>query len=168
MRKGNLNCRTKFMFVVARVPFYGRMCPRNPTTAGRANSSILGENFRQRVRELATQCGNVAFGTHVLPPTHLAGKGPAIWPMANSARGSNDTCSRVPPRALGQCAAYRQLRSRRWSSNRFGTISNRRSPLMTAISSTLTSPASRSNRTSGHPSCRGTANESKSREAEHS
>ena len=33
--KAELDRRTKFMFVVTRVPFGGGMCPRHPTTAHR-------------------------------------------------------------------------------------------------------------------------------------
>src|SRR6516162_984651 len=44
----------------------------------------------------------------------------------------------------GQCAAYQPARSRRWSSKRFGIISNRQSPLTTAVSSLLTSRTLRS------------------------
>jgi hypothetical protein len=57
------------MFVVARVPFDGGVRSRNPTSAHGADGGILGENFRQSVREFAAQCSNVVFGAHGLPPT---------------------------------------------------------------------------------------------------
>jgi hypothetical protein len=70
MPKGSFHCRTKFMFVVAGMPFDSRMCSRNPTTARRPHSTVLGKNFRERICELATQCSNIAVGTHALPPIH--------------------------------------------------------------------------------------------------
>jgi hypothetical protein len=55
MHKGSFHCRTKFMFVVAGVPFDSGMSSRNPTTARWLNSSILGENFRERICEDTVQ-----------------------------------------------------------------------------------------------------------------
>jgi hypothetical protein len=59
------------MFVVTWVPFDGGMCSRHPTTAHGTDSGILGENFRQSVRELAAHCSNsnIVFGAHGSPPT---------------------------------------------------------------------------------------------------
>ena len=57
------------MFVVTRVPFDRGVCSRNPTAADGADAGILGENFRQSVREFAAQCSNIVFGVHGLPPT---------------------------------------------------------------------------------------------------
>jgi hypothetical protein len=47
------------------------MCSRHPTTAHGTDSGILGENFRQSVRELAAHCSNsnIVFGAHGSPPT---------------------------------------------------------------------------------------------------
>ena len=47
-------------------------CARaNPTTAHGTDSGVLGENFRQSVRELAAHCSNsnIVFGAHGSPPT---------------------------------------------------------------------------------------------------
>jgi len=90
------------MFVVAWMPFDGSMCSRNPTAAHGADGSILGENFRQCVCELAAQCSNVVFSAHGLPPT-LTWNGPAMWLIAISAMSSNGgtASSRVPIPALG-------------------------------------------------------------------
>ena len=64
------------------VPFNGGMCSRHPTTVHGTDSGILGENFRESVRELAAHCSNsnVVFGAHGSPSTLT---GPAIWPMPN-------------------------------------------------------------------------------------
>ena len=57
------------MFVVARVPLDRGERSRNPTAADGADGGILGENFRQSVREFAAQCSIVVFGVHGVPPT---------------------------------------------------------------------------------------------------
>jgi len=56
------------MFVVTRVPFDRGMCSGHPTTAHGTDTGILGENFRQSVRELAAHCSNsnIVFGAHGL------------------------------------------------------------------------------------------------------
>src|SRR5262249_40351184 len=84
--KGELDRRTKFMFVVTRMPFDGGMCSRHPTTAHGTDSGILGKNFRQRICELAAHSSNsnILFGAHGSPPTLT---GPAIWPNRHCSDG---------------------------------------------------------------------------------
>jgi hypothetical protein len=74
------------MFVVTWVPFDGGMCSRHPTTAHGTDSGILGENFRQSVRELAAHCSNnsIVFGAHGSPPTPT---GPAKVQMKPHRKG---------------------------------------------------------------------------------
>src|SRR6516164_9597676 len=70
---------------------------------------------------------------------------------ARGASNTDTTCrppsSRVPPSTPGQCAGCRHPRLRRWSSNRFGIISDPCSRSTTEALSILTLHALRSSRT---------------------
>ena len=57
-RECSLYSHAKCMFIVFRMLFDSSICPRNPATSG-GTSSVLCEDFRQRVCELISQCSNI-------------------------------------------------------------------------------------------------------------
>jgi len=63
-RECSLYSHAKCMFIVFRMLFDSSICPRNPATSG-GTSSVLCEDFRQRICELVSQCSNIGVGIHL-------------------------------------------------------------------------------------------------------